>query len=694
MVRLEQVGRYARNTFAIGLGLTSTALAEEYIVSGTIRSLERSTGTPQANVRVDVDSSSYITPTAPDGSFTVKVPAGNHSIRFSKEGFKGYCKKSVNVTANTNLNISMPSNNYESPSRTAPLTIAENNELNVNDEEYQNGLTWRDVTQGNPIPVYIANASAREKDTLSFINAIADIENKQGRTIYTLSNDPEVGNTKRGVRVNFNADHTVTIPLAIEDNTPYLYMVEVNLRTNNDVIIKKEMFGRVFQKGDVFSRFSYMNGTGTDINDVDHMLNILFFNHWAAIGRGEQQATLYEMEEKPVFTTPNTSTISSPANNSTNVPLDQIVQWSNSFGTDTYELQIANDSGFTSIVLDSAVTKINAKTNLQADNQYYARVRAKNGVGTSGWSSPIKFETIHANRPPIIVQYIDDITMNEEESKEIPVKNNVEDPDGDIITKTVQGSNELNLRIEYDTLKIRGQIGYFGNSNVIVTYNDGHGGTAKDTFQVNTIHVNHAPTPSTAIQPINADTANYNNHKLIFQCKKSTDADVGDTVKYITHLIGPGLDSTITTRDTTFSLDENIFQKGKHYIGILKTTDGKDTIDATNQFDWNTTTTGVEDKVGNVPKEYTLSQNFPNPFNPSTSIQYGLPARSTVRLVIYNVLGQVVKELINIEQPAGIQAIVWNSNVTSGLYFYRLEATSLDNPSKRFVETKKMLLLR
>jgi hypothetical protein len=169
---------------------------------------------------------------------------------------------------------------------------------------------------------------------------------------------------------------------------------------------------------------------------------------------------------------------------------------------------------------------------------------------------------------------------------------------------------------------------------------------------------------------------------------------VGDTVKYITHLIGPGLDSTITTRDTTFSLDENIFQKGKHYIGILKTTDGKDTIDATNQFDWNTTTTGVEDKVGNVPKEYTLSQNFPNPFNPSTSIQYGLPARSTVRLVIYNVLGQVVKELINIEQPAGIQAIVWNSNVTSGLYFYRLEATSLDNPSKRFVETKKMLLLR
>jgi len=95
-----------------------------------------------------------------------------------------------------------------------------------------------------------------------------------------------------------------------------------------------------------------------------------------------------------------------------------------------------------------------------------------------------------------------------------------------------------------------------------------------------------------------------------------------------------------------------------------------------------------------IPKTYSLSQNYPNPYNPSTTIQYGLPARSSVRLIIYNILGQVVKELINTEQQAGIQSVVWNANVSSGLYFYRLEATSLDNPSKRFVETKKMLLLR
>jgi len=105
-------------------------------------------------------------------------------------------------------------------------------------------------------------------------------------------------------------------------------------------------------------------------------------------------------------------------------------------------------------------------------------------------------------------------------------------------------------------------------------------------------------------------------------------------------------------------------------------------------------TTGIEDVTAGIPVVYSLAQNFPNPFNPSTTLRYGLPARSSVRLVIYNVLGQVVKELVNTEQKAGYQSVVWNANVSSGLYFYRIEAISKDDPSKRFVETKKMLMLK
>jgi hypothetical protein len=108
----------------------------------------------------------------------------------------------------------------------------------------------------------------------------------------------------------------------------------------------------------------------------------------------------------------------------------------------------------------------------------------------------------------------------------------------------------------------------------------------------------------------------------------------------------------------------------------------------------NGTVTGVTQLGNEIPKAYALYQNYPNPFNPSTNIQYGLPVQSTVRLVVYNILGQVVKELVNTGQLAGYQSVVWNANVSSGLFFYRLEASSKDDPSKRFVETKKMLMLK
>ncbi len=111
---------------------------------------------------------------------------------------------------------------------------------------------------------------------------------------------------------------------------------------------------------------------------------------------------------------------------------------------------------------------------------------------------------------------------------------------------------------------------------------------------------------------------------------------------------------------------------------------------------WQFTTsknTGVSEEV-NIPLIYSLSQNYPNPFNPSTTIKYSLPDRSQVRLQIFNILGQMVKELVNNEQTAGYKYVVWNANVSSGLYIYRLEATSKDNPSKRFINTKKMILIK
>jgi len=99
-----------------------------------------------------------------------------------------------------------------------------------------------------------------------------------------------------------------------------------------------------------------------------------------------------------------------------------------------------------------------------------------------------------------------------------------------------------------------------------------------------------------------------------------------------------------------------------------------------------------------TPKNFTLSQNYPNPFNPSTAIKYTLPYDSKVKITIYNVAGEVVKVLVDNTQSAGIYTTEFNSNsakagLSSGIYFYSLEATSADGLNS-FRETKKMILMK
>jgi hypothetical protein len=110
-------------------------------------------------------------------------------------------------------------------------------------------------------------------------------------------------------------------------------------------------------------------------------------------------------------------------------------------------------------------------------------------------------------------------------------------------------------------------------------------------------------------------------------------------------------------------------------------------------------TVDVEPVAAGIPTEYQLSQNYPNPFNPTTTIQYGLPMAANVTLKIYNILGQEVRTLLNEQRAPGTFQAVWDGRnslgqqVSTGVYFYSLVATSVDNNST-FTNIKKMLLLK
>ena len=98
-----------------------------------------------------------------------------------------------------------------------------------------------------------------------------------------------------------------------------------------------------------------------------------------------------------------------------------------------------------------------------------------------------------------------------------------------------------------------------------------------------------------------------------------------------------------------------------------------------------------------IPKKYALYQNFPNPFNPSTTIRYQLPEESKVQLEIFNILGERIITLVNQSQKAGYYSQNWDisqslSGIASGLYFVRLIAMGKDN--HHFVDHKKVIVLK
>ncbi len=144
----------------------------------------------------------------------------------------------------------------------------------------------------------------------------------------------------------------------------------------------------------------------------------------------------------------------------------------------------------------------------------------------------------------------------------------------------------------------------------------------------------------------------------------------------------PDMDSTLTDTVAVLSLD-----LGQYFWRVR----------ARNEAGWgpysvirnfNTSLTHVNDPAG-MPDAVRLLQNFPNPFNPSTIIEYSLPAAGRVRLAVFNTLGQTAATLVNESQNAGLHSVVFapETSLPSGVYFYRLEINGQ-------AWTRAMLLLR
>jgi len=161
-----------------------------------------------------------------------------------------------------------------------------------------------------------------------------------------------------------------------------------------------------------------------------------------------------------------------------------------------------------------------------------------------------------------------------------------------------------------------------------------------------------------------------------------------------TPVLGVDMDVKYGSNGSTFNvLVYNIGSKaipaGSHEL-VRIPVDGSVTLVGAEFADYNGSTMDVS--VRNLPSSFSLVQNFPNPFNPATTIALNLPVASDWTIAVYNVAGQLVKEFAG-HSEAGTVSVVWdgtdmNSNaVASGIYFYKANA-------ENFSATKKMVLMK
>ena len=190
---------------------------------------------------------------------------------------------------------------------------------------------------------------------------------------------------------------------------------------------------------------------------------------------------------------------------------------------------------------------------------------------------------------------------------------------------------------------------------------------------------------------------------------ESKDVDI-DTIDYLLYAqigvypveeIWVEYDTTSTSVQITYQeLLENVFElfpilPGATVRFSVLATDGKDTVKVTgddrvlfvNRYDY------LSIAAEGVPLEFALHENYPNPFNPTTTLRFDLPEVSDITLTIYNMLGQRVRTYNMNDTPAGYHSIKWNATndygdpVGAGVYLYQLRAN-------QYVKTRKMVLLK
>lgn len=201
---------------------------------------------------------------------------------------------------------------------------------------------------------------------------------------------------------------------------------------------------------------------------------------------------------------------------------------------------------------------------------------------------------------------------------------------------------------------------------------------------------NDSPRPVILILPKNNDFV-YTEYPR-FEWSEAIDPDPYDDVNYRLNYWPVGaVVRYVYHTDTTFC-DSRKIRLDRDYYWFVEAEDREGLVAVSDTFILKTSSTGIAENV-QIPREFALYQNSPNPFNPTTSIRFDIPEQTHVKITIFDLTGRSVRTLLNGEKSAGVYRLIWdgrqdNGNpAAAGVYVYSLQ-------TDRQIFNKKMLLLK
>lgn len=384
------------------------------------------------------------------------------------------------------------------------------------------------------------------------------------------------------------------------------------------------------------------------------------------------------------MTLPDQVNLTFPSNGSANVVIDPMFEWNHSSRSYDYQIQVAEDVQFNTIIVDSLVrgTKFQSPV-LSGLTTFYWRVRGINSGGDGNWSDTWSFTTKLAPPPAPELYYPEDLAENTPLDVEF-----------------VWGSNLYtdNYRLQVSTNIIFTALIFNDSTLVDTSYIlTGLADGRRYFWRVNGINQagNSAfigirrfitlLSPPTELTAISDSTG-----KVILNW---IDNSENETKYFISRKIGNNpyeLIDSLGTNSTSYI--DNDVQIGYEYAYRVYCSNSIAVSDFSNEA--TVMVVSIDNEISNLPLRYELYSNYPNPFNPGTTIKFALPFGSHVNLRIYNALGELVTELINESLDAGYHQIYFDAqNLSSGVYIYEMNANSnFDNDIYHSV--RKMLLIK